>query len=524
MAASISVPSSASASGTGLATRIPLGSPSAWCAAITAASSSADSTRWSTGSPLDRLKKAGNSSVPTPITGTPRVSSTSRVRGRSRIDFAPAETTVTGVRASSSRSAEMSNVVSAPRWTPPMPPVAKIRMPARCARNIVAATVVPALRPAATSAPRSRRDALATPSPAASFSSSSAPSPTRGRPSTTAMVAGTAPEARTTSSTPSAVSRLRGYGIPWVTIVDSRATTARPASSAAATSSATVTVAAPPEAGAEDTTPSSRPRRRGEVGPDRPVHGDRQTGQPDATAHAVRQAGTLDDRRDRTGDEGVAPTGHVDDGDGFARHLDDTVGVQGQSAAGAPGDHDVAGAGRAELGGEFGVGGVGGQGRPPRGDPRAGLVLGAEQDVDPGEVGGQPHDLRSGHGDDHQARAVIATCPGQRVREHLGRRVAVEHHPALARPGPVDVRLGQAVEDAHDGDAEHELAVRSEDRQVLGRRLARDRADAAGVDAGGAHAAHQRRADRVIADHRHQGRPIPEPSEVLGDVARDPAR
>ena len=38
--------------------------------------------------------------------------------------------TATGVPASSSRSAEMSQVWSGPRWAPPMPPVAKSRMPA----------------------------------------------------------------------------------------------------------------------------------------------------------------------------------------------------------------------------------------------------------------------------------------------------------------------------------------------------------------------------------------------------------
>ena len=59
----------------------------------------------------------------------------------------------------------MSNVSSAPRCTPPMPPVAKISMPASPAMNIVAATVVPAepLR-AATSgkiAPRGLHDAAA---------------------------------------------------------------------------------------------------------------------------------------------------------------------------------------------------------------------------------------------------------------------------------------------------------------------------------------------------------------------------
>jgi len=36
----------------------------------------------------------------------------------------------------------MSKVDSAPRWTPPMPPVAKTRMPATWAQIMVAATVV----------------------------------------------------------------------------------------------------------------------------------------------------------------------------------------------------------------------------------------------------------------------------------------------------------------------------------------------------------------------------------------------
>ena len=61
--------------------------------------------------------------------------------------MAPAATTVTGVSASSRRSAEMSKLVSAPRCTPPMPPVAKTLMPARCAQIIVAATVVAPVPP-----------------------------------------------------------------------------------------------------------------------------------------------------------------------------------------------------------------------------------------------------------------------------------------------------------------------------------------------------------------------------------------
>ena len=56
--------------------------------------------------------------------------------------FAPAQMTHTGVFASSCRSAEMSIVFSAPRCTPPMPPVAKKRMPAMVAMSMVVATVV----------------------------------------------------------------------------------------------------------------------------------------------------------------------------------------------------------------------------------------------------------------------------------------------------------------------------------------------------------------------------------------------
>ena len=61
--------------------------------------------------------------------------------------LAPAQTTATEVWASSWRSAEMSMVVSAPRWTPPMPPVAKTRMPASSAIIMVVATVVAPVRP-----------------------------------------------------------------------------------------------------------------------------------------------------------------------------------------------------------------------------------------------------------------------------------------------------------------------------------------------------------------------------------------
>src|SRR5690606_14212678 len=52
----------------------------------------------------------------------------------------------------------------------------------------------------------------------------------------TAIVAGTAPPSRTAASTARAVSTLRGKGIPWVTMVDSSATSGLPAASAAAAS------------------------------------------------------------------------------------------------------------------------------------------------------------------------------------------------------------------------------------------------------------------------------------------------
>mmetsp|Transcript_6598 Transcript_6598/g.27335 ORF Transcript_6598/g.27335 Transcript_6598/m.27335 type:complete len:365 (-) Transcript_6598:3040-4134(-) len=55
-------------------------------------------------------------------------------------------------------------------------------------------------------------------------------------PPMTAMVAGTAPSARITSSTSRAVSRFCGQGMPWAMMVDSRATTGRPSARAAATS------------------------------------------------------------------------------------------------------------------------------------------------------------------------------------------------------------------------------------------------------------------------------------------------
>ena len=88
---------------------------------------------------------------------------------------------------------------TAPRWTPPMPPVANMAMPARCARRMVALTVVDASAPS-----RQQRTevARARPSPrrcsgSARRSRSARSAPTTSRPSSRAVVAGTAPASRT---------------------------------------------------------------------------------------------------------------------------------------------------------------------------------------------------------------------------------------------------------------------------------------------------------------------------------------
>ena len=110
--------------------------------------------------PDDYVKKSGKSSCLYEITGTPIVSRYSSVLGMSKIDFTPAQMTLTGVFESSNKSAEISKVYSAPRCTPPMPPVTKILMPAMFAIYIVPATVVdPFILRAMTNA-RSRREHL----------------------------------------------------------------------------------------------------------------------------------------------------------------------------------------------------------------------------------------------------------------------------------------------------------------------------------------------------------------------------
>ncbi len=102
-------------------------------------------------------------------------------------------------------------VVSAPRWTPPMPPVANTLMPAMWAMIMVVVTVVAPSCPRAHSTARSRRLALATDVPALPRCSiSSLEQPAFSRPPIMAMVAGTAPFSRMIRSTARAVSTFWG--------------------------------------------------------------------------------------------------------------------------------------------------------------------------------------------------------------------------------------------------------------------------------------------------------------------------
>ena len=156
----------------------------------------------------------------------------------SRIDFTPAQTKTIPVDANVVRSADSSQLARAPRCTPPRPPVANTLMPARAARCAVAATVVPPHPPRAASGARSRTPHFSTSSRSATAASASSSSPTRASPATIAMVAGSAPPARTSASAWRAISRLRGRGSPCVMIVLSSATTGLPAASASATSTA----------------------------------------------------------------------------------------------------------------------------------------------------------------------------------------------------------------------------------------------------------------------------------------------
>src|SRR5262249_35992148 len=152
----------------------------------------------------------------------------------SRIDLTPEHTTSTGTAASVARSADTSQLVDL--CTPPRPPVANTSMPARPATARVPATVVAPAAPHATAGPRSRRDSLATLSKQ-SRSSWSLSQPATAAPSSTAMVAGTAPWARTVASSRSATSLLRRAGGPGASGVASGARAGRPVARAPATSS-----------------------------------------------------------------------------------------------------------------------------------------------------------------------------------------------------------------------------------------------------------------------------------------------
>ena len=155
MASSITRGSASCSAGTGTATTTPLVRPVDQWAFKNEAVSAASPERVVVGRLVPRVQNSGNTSVPWPITGTPSVSRYSSVRGMSRIAFAPAQTTATGIVPRAVRSAETSP--DSPRCTPPMPPVANTRIPARWAANKVAATVVAPGRPAARTHPMSRR-------------------------------------------------------------------------------------------------------------------------------------------------------------------------------------------------------------------------------------------------------------------------------------------------------------------------------------------------------------------------------
>ena len=105
----------------------------------------------------------------------------------------------------------MSMVVSAPRCTPPMPPVANTLMPAMCAMIMVVVTVVAPSAPRATIAARSRRETFATLRPdLPRYSISSGDKPALSLPPMIAIVAGTAPFSRIVFSTSIAVSTFLG--------------------------------------------------------------------------------------------------------------------------------------------------------------------------------------------------------------------------------------------------------------------------------------------------------------------------
>ena len=104
----------------------------------------------------------------------------------------------------------MSKLSSAPLWTPPMPPVANTFMPAICAAIMVAATVVPPVRPSATAKARSARESFIAPDVMASDSRSPSDRPILILPPMTAIVAGVAPSSAMIFSTSAAMTLFCG--------------------------------------------------------------------------------------------------------------------------------------------------------------------------------------------------------------------------------------------------------------------------------------------------------------------------
>ena len=137
----------------------------------------------------------------------------------------PEEVTSAGMRASAARSAETSGGVGKPRCTPPSPPVPMKRMPTAAAAVSVPPTVVAPATPWTAQTARSRGPSLRT--SGVNRSSSASVSPIRTRPSSTPIVAGIAPAARTASSLARATATPSGAGKPCATSVVSSATTAR---------------------------------------------------------------------------------------------------------------------------------------------------------------------------------------------------------------------------------------------------------------------------------------------------------
>ena len=111
-----------------------------------------------------------------------------------------------------------------PRWTPPIPPVPMNLIPAERHTARVPPTVVAPVAPRATQTPSSLGPAFR--ADESNRSSSLSVSPTRISPSSTPIVAGTAPAARTRRSLSSPTAAPSPGGKPCATIVVSSATTA----------------------------------------------------------------------------------------------------------------------------------------------------------------------------------------------------------------------------------------------------------------------------------------------------------